>query len=83
MSKMGIFLAEKRWVSTPSPSPKHSLPISLISHKTAQVVYAKENNEPVRGILLLLSIRVYYVRYIESNGIYNAIMVLIVGHIYG
>lgn len=80
---MGIFLIAKRWVTAPSPSLKHPLALSFPSHKTIQVVCAKENNELVCGILLLLSIRVYYVRYIESSGIYNTIMVLIVGHIYG
>lgn len=66
------------------PSSKHPLPLSFPSHKTIeQVVYAEANNEPVCGILLLLSMCIYYVRYIKSNGIYNTIMVLIVGHIYG
>lgn len=51
-----------------------------LQHYT-QVVCAKENNEPVCDILVLLAICVYYVRYIERNGIYNSIMVLIVGHI--
>lgn len=79
---MGSFVIERRWVSTPSSTLKHPRPLSFPSHKTAQVVCAKENNEPV-CVLLLLSICVYYVTYIESNGIYNTIKVLIVGHIYG
>lgn len=65
-----------------SPSPKCPLPFSSPPCSTIQqVVCAKENNEPVCGILVLLAICVYYVRYIERNGIYNSIMVLIVGHI--
>lgn len=67
-------------MSITSPSPK--CPLFFLSCKAIQVVYTKENNEPVCGILLL-SICVYYVSYIESNGIYNTVMVVIVGCIYG
>lgn len=87
MSKMGIFLIEKRWVNCPSlVLLHHSLNAlfpfpPLLAAPYSKCVCAKENNEPVRGILVLLAICVYYVRYIERNGIYNSIMVLIVGHI--
>lgn len=58
-------------------------PFPSLLTNLSQIVCGKENNEPVCGILLLFSLHVYYVRYIERNGIFNTVMVLIVGPIYG
>lgn len=73
-------------MSCPPPGLLHQ-PLNVLfsssSHSAIQqVLCAKENNEPVCAVLLRLAICVYCVRYIESNWIYNTIMVLIVGHIY-
>lgn len=85
--KQGFFLLKKKkkkgellTSSAPSPTPK--CPLFLLFSQAIQVLCAKENNEPVCGVLLRLAICVHCVRYIESNWIYNTIMVLIVGPIY-